>query len=402
TSCWSCHAADYHATTNPDHDAALFPQTCQTCHTTTNWNSNFNHSNTDFPLTGAHVSASCNECHASGQYNGLPTSCWSCHAADYHATTNPDHDAALFPQTCQTCHTTTNWNSNFNHANTDFPLTGAHVSASCNECHASGQYNGLPTSCWSCHAADYHATTNPDHDAALFPQTCQTCHTTTNWNSNFNHSNTDFPLTGAHVSTSCNQCHASGQYNGLPSTCYSCHAADYNGTNDPDHQSAGFSTSCQTCHTTTNWSSNFNHSNTDFPLTGAHVSATCVQCHASGQYNGLPTGCYSCHTADYNSATDPPHSGDGIPHNCEMCHTTSNWNSNFNHDGAYFPIYSGEHRNEWNTCSECHTNSSNYAVFACINCHEHSRSETDGHHEGVSGYVYASSACYSCHPDGRE
>jgi hypothetical protein len=94
------------------------------------------------------------------------------------------------------------------------------------------------------------------------------------------------------------------------------------------------------------------------------------------------------------------HNSDGFAHGCEMCHTTSNWNSSFNHN-AYFPIYSGAHNGEWNLCSECHTNPGNYAVFACINCHEHRRSNTDPDHNEVNGYVYESNACYSCHPDGR-
>ena len=37
----------------------------------------------------------------------------------------------------------------------------------------------------------------------------------------------------------------------------------------------------------------------------------------------------------------------------------------------------------------------------CLNCHEHSRSEMDDNHNEVSGYVYDSQACLSCHPNGR-
>ncbi|MBL0061424.1 MAG: hypothetical protein IPP40_08055, partial [bacterium] len=163
--------SDYNGTNDPDHEAANFPTTCQTCHSTSNWSSTFNHNNTSFPLTGQHVQASCNQCHASGQYDGLPTTCVSCHLADYNGTTDPDHEAAQFPTTCQTCHTTNNWDANYNHNNTGFPLTGRHISATCNQCHASGQYDGLPTNCSSCHLADYNGTTDPDHEAANFPTT---------------------------------------------------------------------------------------------------------------------------------------------------------------------------------------------------------------------------------------
>ena len=44
----------------------------------------------------------------------------------------------------------------------------------------------------------------------------------------------------------------------------------------------------------------------------------------------------------------------------------------------------------------------NYAQFSCIDCHQHSnQSEVDSHHSQVSGYVYDSQACLTCHPQGR-
>ncbi|MCI5055621.1 MAG: hypothetical protein MRY83_05900, partial [Flavobacteriales bacterium] len=65
--------------------------------------------------------------------------------------------------------------------------------------------------------------------------------------------------------------------------------------------------------------------------------------------------------------------------------------------------YSGNHQNEWNQCSECHIQANNYAVFSCIDCHEHNnKNDVDDDHDGVNGYVYESNACYSCHPDGAE
>ncbi|MEW5844132.1 MAG: hypothetical protein AB1775_12805, partial [Bacteroidota bacterium] len=83
-------------------------------------------------------------------------------------------------------------------------------------------------------------------------------------------------------------------------------------------------------------------------------------------------------------------------------HTTTAWTpSTFNHDGQYFPIYSGKHNGKWTLCSDCHTNSTNFKVFTCINCHEHSdKTKVDGKHSGVSGYVYSATSCYTCHPAG--
>jgi len=104
---------------------------------------------------------------------------------------------------------------------------------------------------------------------------------------------------------------------------------------------------------------------------------------------------------DYNATTDPPHASAQFSTDCLTCHTQNAWEpSTFDHDSQYFPIYSGKHNNEWNLCSECHTNSSNYSIFSCIDCHEHNQSEMNSEHDDVGGYVWESNACYECHPDG--
>ena len=112
--------------------------------------------------------------------------------------------------------------------------------------------------------------------------------------------------------------------------------------------------------------------------------------------------CYSCHSANYNGTSNPNHKTAGFPTQCLSCHTTSAWRpASFDHDGPYFPIYSGTHRGKWSSCADCHVNPANYAVFECILCHEHSnRTEVDGHHRGVTGYAYQSAACYRCHSRG--
>jgi hypothetical protein len=86
------------------------------------------------------------------------------------------------------------------------------------------------------------------------------------------------------------------------------------------------------------------------------------------------------------------------------CHSQNAWTpATFDHDSKYFPIYSGEHAGEWNQCSECHTTQNNYTLFSCIDCHEHNQTDMDSKHIGeVSGYVYQSTACYDCHPNGTE
>ncbi len=96
----------------------------------------------------------------------------------------------------------------------------------------------------------------------------------------------------------------------------------------------------------------------------------------------------------------PP--GGQLPDPSLSRHTTAAWRpASFDHDGRYFPIYSGKHRGKWTSCGECHVNSGNYKAFECILCHEHSnKTKVDSDHKGERGYVYASSACYQCHRNG--
>ncbi len=406
TTCVTCHQADYTGAT-PDHRAAGFPTTCEGCHTTTQWpGATFDHNRTLFPLVGAHRAAPCASCHADGVYRGKPTTCVSCHQADYTGAKSPDHVASGFPVTCDACHGSTQWTgATFNHDATLFPLTGAHRAATCVGCHADGVYKGKPTTCVSCHQVDYTGTTRPPHGPSNIPVQCQQCHTTTQWQgAPYNHALTAFPLTGAHQAATCLDCHADGVYKGKPQTCITCHNSDWSASTNPHHAAAGFATQCQTCHTTTTWSGGtYNHNATAFPLTGAHVPAPCISCHASKVYKGLPATCVSCHQADYAGTTNPNHSAASFPTTCQSCHTTTQWDgATFNHDGAYFPIYSGKHRGKWTRCSDCHVNTTNYKVFECILCHEHSnKSKVDNDHKGKSGYQYTSVKCYACHPKGN-
>ena len=404
--CVGCHQPDYNATKNPAHQAAGFPTTCTTCHTTTTWTgAQFSHNTTAFPLTGGHQAGACSSCHADGVYKGKPTACVACHQPDYNGTKNPAHQAAGFPTTCTTCHTVATWTgATFDHNTTAFPLTGAHRAATCASCHADGVYKGKPTACVACHLTNFNGTTTPNHKTAGFPTTCTTCHTTTTWTgATFDHNTTAFPLTGAHRAATCASCHADGVYKGKPTACVACHLTNFNGTTTPNHKAAGFPTTCTTCHTTTTWSgATFDHNTTAFPLTGAHKATPCAGCHAEGVYQGKPTTCVACHLTNYNTTANPNHKTAGFPTSCTTCHTTTQWlGATFNHDGPYFPIYSGTHKGRWSSCADCHTNPANYAVFTCLSCHPHSdRAKTDGNHAGRSGYSYTSTACYSCHPRG--
>lgn len=396
--CRNCHTDMHNGTVGFD---------CSRCHNTEVWivtNIIQMHQQTRFPLLGVHAIADCYSCHKSGsllQFEPLGIDCYDCHKDKYLSTTSPNHNTAGYPTNCLECHnlTATDWlGSSINH--NFFPLTGGHA-ISCIQCHTSGTFGKLSTDCNSCHAANYDATTNPPHAASQIQRTCQNCHNINAWSpATFDHGITAFPLTGAHVGVTCISCHSGGYLNTSP-LCNSCHAANYDATTNPAHSASQFPRTCETCHATTAWTpATFDHSKTNFLLTGAHKNTACAQCHATG-YIGTPTTCNSCHTDQYNATTNPAHAAAQFPTTCESCHNTTAWiPSTFNHDGLYFPIYSGRHAGTWTLCSQCHTTATNFTSFTCLTCHAHDKAPMDSGHRGVSGYSYDSNSCYSCHPRG--
>ncbi len=399
--CISCHQANYNSA--PNHVAQKYPTQCLQCHTTTSWDAtNFDHNLTNFPLTGAHIATECSACHTNG-YAGTSMLCNSCHSENYNNAQNPVHTSAGISTECETCHNTTAWvPSEFNHATTTgFELTGGHAGRQCVECHI-GTTSNASSECISCHQANYNSA--PNHVAQKYPTQCLQCHTTTSWDAtNFDHNLTNFPLTGAHIATECSACHTNG-YAGTSMLCNSCHSENYNQTSNPSHTKLGLSTSCDQCHTTNpGWEpALFPNHNDYYALNGAHakIANNCYLCHA-GNYTNTANTCYGCHSADYNATTDPAHAAAQFSTDCQTCHTENAWTpSTFDHDSQYFPIYSGSHRGQWNSCADCHTEPTNYAVFSCITCHEHNQTSMDEKHHEVSNYVYNSANCLACHPRG--
>ncbi len=364
----------------------------------------FDHASAGFPLTGGHSTVLCGNCHTGG-YVGTSPVCAGCHTPKYNQTTNPNHTAIGISNDCAGCHTLApGWNpATFAPHNNYYVIAGAHVTIAndCAVCHQ-GNYVNSPNTCYGCHAANFNATTNPNHVTSQFATTCQTCHSQTAWvPSTFNH-NTTYPLTGAHTTVACSLCHVGG-YANTPNTCVGCHQGNFNSSTNPNHAGIGIPTTCATCHTTNpGWTpATFPIHNNYYVLAGAHVSKPCADCH-NGNYTGsTPSTCAGCHMTNYNQTTNPNHASAQFPTTCADCHTQTAWApSTFNHDAQYFPIYSGKHNGKWNTCADCHPNPSNFAVFTCTtSCHP--QSSMNNKHQGVSGYQYLSSACYSCHPNGN-
>ncbi len=410
--CYACHNTDYLATSNPSHVQSSFSTECQICHTTApGWQPvEFkDHDLSYFPVySGVHNNTwdNCNECHITiGNYT--QNSCIACHEHNK-AETDKEHGSVggytYNSASCLVCHPNGSADEVFNHSLTNFPLVGEHQLVDCDQCHTQG-YQGTSTECYSCHATDYLAASNPSHVSLGLSTSCEECHTPSPaWQpATFAIHDSYYPLVGGHttIKNDCKLCHTNG-YENTPTDCYACHNTDYLSTTSPSHSELGFSTDCETCHTVNAWSpSDFNHDEY-WVLTGQHanIKNDCIQCHSSG-YTNTSSECYSCHQSDYNRADN--HLSDGFPKACEECHTTSNWqNASFNHDSQYFPIYSGEHRGEWNSCTECHTVAGNFSVFSCTDCHEHNKNEMDDEHDEVRDYSYNSTNCYACHPRGDD
>jgi mRNA-degrading endonuclease YafQ of YafQ-DinJ toxin-antitoxin module len=409
--CFACHTDDYNQTTDPNHASAQFPTACEDCHSQTAWEpSTFNHDGQYFPIySGEHQGEwdACSDCHTNPSNYAIFTCTTTCHPQ---GEMNNEHSGVSGYQynsaACFACHPTGNSGGAFNHNSSSFPLTGAHITVECAECHSNG-YAGTPTECLACHDDDFNQSTNPNHNALGLPTDCATCHTTNpDWKpAIFTIHNQFYALTGAHasISTDCNICHE-GNYNNTPNQCSGCHINNYNQSTNPNHSALAIPTTCETCHTTNpDWQpATFGIHNQYYVLQGAHASIAndCFTCH-NGNYNSTPNTCFACHSSDYNQTNDPPHASAQFPTACEDCHTQNAWEpSTFNHDQQYFPIYSGEHQGEWDACSDCHTNPSNYAIFTCTtSCHP--QGEMNQEHDDVSGYQYNSVACLNCHPDGN-
>ena len=267
--------------------------------------------------------STCNSCHSSGVFAGLPSDCVSCHQTDFD-NAEPNHVAAGFATTCDDCHTINAWTgATIDHS--IFALTGGHAAVNCTQCHTGTVFAGVPSDCVSCHQTDFD-NAEPNHVAAGFATTCEDCHTVNAWTgATIDHS--IFPLTAGHASVNCTQCHTGTVFAGLPSDCVSCHQTDYDGA--PDHTQFNYPTDCEMCHDTKAWGTAvFDHS--AFPLTGGHAAVDCTKCHDTGVFAGLATDCVSCHQQDYNDTTAPNHAQAGFPTDCEVCHTIASW------EGAVF------------------------------------------------------------------
>lgn len=405
TECVSCHKTDFDNTTKPSHLTSGFSTNCIECHSASpiNWSvSNFHLS---FPLTLGHDVPDCKTCHKGVDYKDISKECVSCHKTDFDNSNAPPHVGSGFATSCTDCHSPSPVNWTVPGYHNSFPLTLGHNVSDCKACHKTNNYPATSTACVSCHQTDFDNSAAPPHVGSGYSTNCTDCHSASpiDWTVPGYHNS--FPLTQGHNVTDCKTCHKTNNYPATSTACVSCHQTDYNNTAAPPHSGSGYSTNCTDCHSPSpvNWNISGYHG--AFPLTQGHNITDCKACHKTSNYPATSPDCISCHATDYNNVANPNHKSNNFSTNCLECHTTApGWDVTAfkQHDALYFPINSGKHQGEWNLCIDCHKTSGNYKAFTCIDCHEHNtKTKVDDDHKSVSGYSYTSSACYNCHPDGK-
>lgn len=196
---------------------------------------------------------------------------------------------------------------------------------------------------------------------------CESCHKTGGWTIvSYNHNLTIFPLTGAHQSALCIQCHSIRDFSKSEIKCNSCHE---------DFHKRQMGSDCERCHQTTTWLNidrKLVHARTQFPLLGKHLNLDCHACHSNSvqdkNFRFLDVTCLSCHQSDLANAS-PNHTVNGYSSLCEKCHNPNGWQKvNYDHPQR-FKIYIGEHFMRWESCNSCHPNYNNFKITFCGNCH---------------------------------
>lgn len=250
----------------------------------------------------------------------------------------------------------------------------------------------------------------------------------------------DDPGTLAIDGITCGECHAS-QLQRTLLACTSCHTSNVEAANHGAEMSRfGYrfeSAACFTCHEASQIPGRFDHEPI-WPLAapsgnGQHAGRACVDCHSARESRAVNLSCTECHEAtsaadnrDVHGAARLGEVHNGIdsyaftPTVCVECHrdgTAAGAAANLPHDG--FPIGAGlTHAVSGNggqiECLDCHTTAGSFdrATLDCRSCHlqvndgggardVHGEPRLDEKHAGVSDYVYATSGCLECHPNGE-
>lgn len=418
-----------------------------------NGRTNFNHDQTGYTLEGKHKSATCESCHKPANINdasvksrateglslskthlGLTPECRNCHF---------DEHRNQMKQPCLKCHDFENWKTSalkqFDHSATRFPLTGKHSLAECIQCHtlildSKKKPDGTTDldylkftnirfdKCTACHI---------DPHNNKFGQNCEKCHVPGGWQnvstSGFDHSKTNFPLNGKHLTVNCEKCHQpdlkkKAVYKDIKhEQCRDCHSDMHAGqfASRPDKGK------CESCHHTQGFIPSLfsltQHDQLKFPLTGSHKAVPCLQCHiriasadfhaktgssikpadSTAQFRFTTLACTGCHADIHSGQFKETIDKRG----CEACHRTDAWNNLvFDHNkDSKFPL---KEKHAKLACNKCHlqdtgkSSSIQYKgtpVF-CESCH------TDIHFGQFAQYdkkdsVHPGTSCDRCHSE---
>lgn len=390
-----------HGKLKPEEAAA-----CETCHTdhkgrdldpNANAVKKFDHAILGFTLVRHVVNydaspLSCTSCHASADFQFEAAACVTCHGAS-----NVDFmlgHVRAFGQECRACHDGVDKTSNFDHAQTQFPLEGKHIEVECAACHKPEiAPQAAPVQCAACHAE------SPGHANVFTGQDCATCHTPTTWSPvklgdrpRFQHANTAFQLVnhakdygGSPIT--CTACHAqasAGDFTAATQMCVDCHAGSDAAFMTVHVQKYGMN--CISCHDGSGNMQNFDHSRI-FVLDGDHAALACMDCHKEQKFRGTPRECVACHQ-------EPQIHAGIFGTQCEACHTTTAWVP-AHLTRHTFPL---DHGNEGEiACATCHMQS--YAVYTCSACHDQAEMQSKHVEEGITGDRLLE--CAACHPTGH-
>lgn len=370
--CVTCHRDEHQGQLDAD---------CSSCHTTQEWKkTRFEHGKARFTLSGKHAGVACSKCHKADlprtatknfvvedPATGLATRfapidfsrCTDCHTDPHQGRLGAD---------CVQCHDTEGFqgrDSSFDHGKTRYPLTGAHLTVECAECHkGQGAAKQRPPfkDCALCHK-------DPHEGQLTRPASgrdCSSCHDTRRFQPSLfgqaRHNEGKARLEGAHQAVACLDCHTrpapqaavrfelGGKgFNGQ--SCVDCHGDAHLEQASPWMNEQG----CLSCHGVAAWKAEaFDHGRTSWALEGKHKEQACAKCHKVTEQRTVPLqgvgrACVECHKDEHESQFRE----EGVSQvDCARCHSPKAWKEiSFTHDKTRFPL-DGRHKDV--ACAECH------------------------------------------------
>jgi len=168
-------------------------------------------------LSAAHAKfeEKCSSCHDRSDRNRQTQLCIACHkeiAGDLRERRGfHGRIAGIEHSQCRACHSEHTGREadivkfsreQFDHANSDFQLRGAHAYTPCASCHAAGKpYRDAPSECVACHRKE------EPHEGKL-GRNCGSCHDAVTWQHvTYDHDKTAFALHDKHAHVPCAACH---------------------------------------------------------------------------------------------------------------------------------------------------------------------------------------------------